>query len=76
MPVLCHHDLVSRGHDSVMNVDQLYFKMLTAQVANFLSTVVYVCVIASLSQRVSLIGIPFCLSGCVSVIPRPTAYHD
>ena len=28
------------------------------------------------SQRVSLIVIPFCLSVCLSVIPRPTAYHD
>jgi len=32
--------------------------------------------VASRSQRVSLIVIPFCLSGCLSVIPRPTAYHD
>ena len=36
--------------------------------------------IASRSQRVSLIVIPFCLSvclsGCLSVIPWPTAYHD
>ena len=30
--------------------------------------------IASRSQRVSLIVIPFCLSVCLSVIPRPTAY--
>jgi len=28
------------------------------------------------SQRVSLIVIPFCLSVWMSVIPRPTAYHD
>jgi len=33
------------------------------------------------SQRVSLIVTPFCLSvclesGCLSVIPRPAAYHD
>jgi len=28
------------------------------------------------SQRVSLIVIPFCLSVCLSVIPRPTTYHD
>jgi len=32
--------------------------------------------VASRSQRVSLIVIPGCLSGCLSVIPRPTAYHD
>jgi len=36
--------------------------------------------IASRSQRVSLIVIPFCLSvclsGCLLVIPHPTAYHD
>jgi len=32
--------------------------------------------VASRSQRVSLIVIPFCLSVCLSVIPRPTAYHD
>ena len=28
------------------------------------------------SQRVGLIVVPGCLSGCLSVIPRPTAYHD
>jgi len=40
-------------------------------------TVLCVCLsVASRSQRVSLIVIPFCLSGCLSVIPRPTAYHD
>ena len=31
---------------------------------------------ASRLQRVCLIVIPFCLSVCLSVIPRPTAYHD
>jgi len=30
----------------------------------------------SAAQRVSLIVIPFCLSGCLSVIPHPTACHD
>jgi len=32
--------------------------------------------VASRSQRGSLIVIPFCLSVCLSVIPRSTAYHD
>jgi len=35
-----------------------------------------ICTIASRSQRLSLIVISFCLSGCLSVIPQPTAYHD
>jgi len=38
------------------------------------------CCVTFTLQRVSLIVIPFCLSvclsGCLSVIPRPIAYHD
>ena len=34
------------------------------------------CLLCHVSQRVSLIVIPFCLSVWMSVIPRPTTYHD
>jgi len=46
-------------------------KSVNCECSNYLELTV-----ASRSQRVSLIVIPFCLSGCLSVIPRPTAYHD
>jgi len=38
----------------------------------------YSVILRHVSQRVSLIVVPGCLSGCLSVIPRPrpTAYHD
>jgi len=35
-----------------------------------------VCCVTFALQRVSFIVIPFCLSVCLLVIPRPTAYHD
>ena len=41
-----------------------------------LSLIPYVGLLRHVSQRVSLKVIPGCLSGCLSVIPRPTAYHD
>jgi len=54
----------------------IVFVLITSTEEEVMFLVRSVCLLRHVSQRVGLIVVPGCLSGCLSVIPRPTAYHD